>query len=204
MCLLLFPRLISVCLSRETTRWTSQAPCHAGASGGFRRNGLPISEMAARPEPPARACLHRLGSAIPRLWNFGKPKLEWGPEFDPVECPLLALSFVPEDMAEKLHIAFITSEMVPFVKTGGLGDISAALPKALARLGHRVTVVLPRYAAIQFPPREFAGSVHVPRDSNSRSAGVYRASAAPGVDVVFVEHPPFYHPPAPYGYPDHN
>src|SRR5258708_26278829 len=101
-------------------------------------------------------------------------------------------------MAEKLHIAFVTAEMVPFVKTGGFGDISAALPKALARLGHRVTVVLPRYAAIKFPPGEFAGSVHVPVDSNSRSAGFYRASAGPGVDVVFVEHPPFYDRPQPY------
>jgi starch synthase len=114
------------------------------------------------------------------------------------------VSFVLEGMADKLHIAFVTSEMVPYVKTGGLGDISAALPKALARLGHRVTVVLPRYAAIKFPPGEFAGSVHVPVDSNSRSAGFYRASAGPGVDVVFVEHPPFYDRPEAYGNYDDN
>ena len=34
-----------------------------------------------------------------------------------------------------LHVAFITSEMTPFMKTGGLADVSAALPRALARLG---------------------------------------------------------------------
>ena len=49
-------------------------------------------------------------------------------------------------MASPLHIAYCTSEMAPFAKTGGLADVSAALPKALVRLGHKVTVFLPRSA----------------------------------------------------------
>ena len=36
--------------------------------------------------------------------------------------------------------------MVPFSKTGGLGDVAGSLPKALAGRGHRVMVVTPRYA----------------------------------------------------------
>jgi len=39
-------------------------------------------------------------------------------------------------------------EVVPFVKTGGLADVCGALPKALARLGHEVKVILPFYKAI--------------------------------------------------------
>src|SRR3954471_7577552 len=73
-----------------------------------------------------------------------------------------------------LAVAFVTSEMTPFMKTGGLADVSAALPRALVRLGHRVMVFLPRYAAIGFPAGEFAGSVHVPVDAVHRSAGFYR------------------------------
>ena len=42
-------------------------------------------------------------------------------------------------MTDSLHVAYVTPEMVPFMKTGGLADVSAALPKALVRLGHRVT-----------------------------------------------------------------
>ena len=102
-------------------------------------------------------------------------------------------------MADSIHVAFVTSEMAPYVKTGGLADISAALPKALVRLGHRVTVVLPRYAGIPFPPGEFGGSVHVPVDAIARSAGFFRTRTEHGVDVVFVEHPPFYERPAIYG-----
>src|SRR5947209_9200110 len=42
---------------------------------------------------------------------------------------------------EKLDVLFITSEMRPFARTGGLSDVSSALPRALARRGDRVTVV---------------------------------------------------------------
>jgi starch synthase len=99
---------------------------------------------------------------------------------------------------DHLHVAFVVSEMGPFVKTGGLADFSAGLCKALARLGHRVTVVLPRYASIAFPG-QFAGSVHAPVDALPRSAGFHRTTTGDGVEVVFVEHPPFFDRPVPYG-----
>lgn len=102
-------------------------------------------------------------------------------------------------MPSPLHIAFAASEMVPYMKTGGLGDVVGALPKALVRLGHRVTAFLPRYGPIAFPPGQFLGSVHVPVDSVHRSAGFYRVTTADGVDVVFVEHPSFFERPFPYG-----
>src|SRR5512139_2736766 len=94
--------------------------------------------------------------------------------------------------------------MGPYVKSGGLADISASLPNALVGMGHRVTVVLPRYKAIWFPPGEFAGSVHVPVDGAARSAGFYRTRTEAGVDVVFVEYPEFYGRAVPYGEYDDN
>jgi starch synthase len=91
-----------------------------------------------------------------------------------------------------LHIALVSAEVTPFVKTGGLGDIAGALPKALARLGHRVTVILPRYRSIKLPEGEWDGSVHVRVDGLDRVAGFYRARTSPGVDTVFVEYGPFF------------
>ena len=45
-------------------------------------------------------------------------------------------------------VAFIGSECYPFVKTGGLGDVMYALPRALTRLNCDVKVILPRYKCI--------------------------------------------------------
>lgn len=50
--------------------------------------------------------------------------------------------------ARKLKILFVTSEVVPFVKTGGLADVSAALPQTLTEMGHEVRIVVPKYGAI--------------------------------------------------------
>ena len=53
-------------------------------------------------------------------------------------------------MAEnkKTRIAFIGSECYPFIKTGGLGDVMYALPRALTREGCEVRVILPYYRCI--------------------------------------------------------
>jgi starch synthase len=49
---------------------------------------------------------------------------------------------------KKLKILFVTSELFPFVKTGGLADVSAALPQMLTELGHEVRIIVPKYGAI--------------------------------------------------------
>ena len=44
-----------------------------------------------------------------------------------------------------MNILWVTSEAVPYAKTGGLADVSSALPIALAERGHKVSVVMPYY-----------------------------------------------------------
>ena len=98
-----------------------------------------------------------------------------------------------------MRIVYASSEMAPYAKTGGLADVSAALPKALAARGHDVTCFLPRYGTIAFPAGRFIGSVHVPVDGLHRSAGFYELELARGLRVIFVEHPPFFDRPGIYG-----
>jgi len=50
--------------------------------------------------------------------------------------------------AKKFKILYVTSEVVPFIKTGGLADVSSALPQKLMELGHQVRIVVPKYGAI--------------------------------------------------------
>ncbi|WP_312963532.1 glycogen synthase GlgA [Stutzerimonas nitrititolerans] len=62
----------------------------------------------------------------------------------PAERPLLQLRSMQEG---KKKILFVTSELTDLIKTGGLADVSAALPRALAAL-HDVRVLIPGYAQV--------------------------------------------------------
>lgn len=51
-------------------------------------------------------------------------------------------------MAKNLKIVSISSELAPFSKTGGLGDVARSLPKAIKRLGHEVVSITPLYGQV--------------------------------------------------------
>jgi starch synthase len=55
---------------------------------------------------------------------------------------------MPPRAPTSLRILMIASEAYPFSTTGGLADVATALPKALGRLGHAVTLITPRYRGI--------------------------------------------------------
>lgn len=50
--------------------------------------------------------------------------------------------------AQKLRVLFITSEIYPLCKTGGLGDVSASLPTALQNLQTDIKILLPGYPSV--------------------------------------------------------
>ena len=47
-----------------------------------------------------------------------------------------------------MKIAFVSAEVYPFSKVGGLGDVAGALPLELATLGVEIMVITPRYGSI--------------------------------------------------------
>ncbi|NQT29616.1 MAG: glycogen synthase GlgA [Candidatus Saganbacteria bacterium] len=47
-----------------------------------------------------------------------------------------------------MKIFFVSSEVVPFAKTGGLADVAGALPKAIFRIGHDIRIFMPLYKKI--------------------------------------------------------
>ena len=69
---------------------------------------------------------------------------ECAPAEEAVEAP----AFEQVNLSPRRSIAFIGSECYPFVKTGGLGDVMYALPKALVKQNCDVKVILPRYKCI--------------------------------------------------------
>lgn len=51
-------------------------------------------------------------------------------------------------MSKPINILFVSSEVDPFAKTGGLADVSSTLPKAIKELGHEIRIMMPRYRFI--------------------------------------------------------
>jgi starch synthase len=81
--------------------------------------------------------------------------------------------------------------MRPFGKTGGLADVSSALPLALARLGHRVTVVVPKYRGA--PSDGAPGwAADVPFGLHAYPVHFIEQPIADSVTAVLIDAPPLY------------
>jgi starch synthase len=94
-------------------------------------------------------------------------------------------------MTRVLHVA---SEIAPFSKTGGLADVVAALPPALARLGHAQTVVTPLYRGVntaRFGLVRWLRRISVPLGAESVEVGLWEGRPPGGgpTRLFFVEHP---------------
>jgi starch synthase len=102
----------------------------------------------------------------------------------------------------------VASEVAPWAKTGGLGDVVAGLPDALDRLGHRVTAVVPLYRDVLLP-RSTSRSRMIQLGHVTHQVTFHVAEIASRRRVVFVESPPFFNRPGMYGergldYPDND
>ncbi len=51
-------------------------------------------------------------------------------------------------MPKLLKILFVTTDLPPFSKAGGLGDVSRSLPKAISEMGHDARIIMPRHGTI--------------------------------------------------------
>jgi starch synthase len=102
-----------------------------------------------------------------------------------------------------VRIALLSSEAVPFAKTGGLADVAGALPKALVKQSVDARVILPLYqqidrnllkdSVIQDVPVEWRGQIKPTR--------FYESDAA-GAPAYLVEAPEYFDKPSIYGHPN--
>jgi starch synthase len=106
---------------------------------------------------------------------------------------------------EPLRVLYLSAEVVPFAKTGGLADVAGSLPKALKKLGVDVRVGMPRYRHID--PQQFGLKVAlepfpVPLDDQTLEAGWLEGRIGDDVPVYFVENAHFYDREGIYMHPD--
>ncbi len=109
-------------------------------------------------------------------------------------------------MAEPLRILFLSAEVAPFAKTGGLGDVGGSLPKALHALGFDVRVVMPAYRNIEsgYPGvQSMPLRLDVPTGSGVIHAGAFEGKL-PGseVPVYFIAESNLFNRDNIYGYWD--
>lgn len=97
-----------------------------------------------------------------------------------------------------LKICYVTSELTPFAKVGGLADVAAALPRTLHEAGHDVRVFLPLYKIVDYDGRGFSvhESIHdVPVTFGGKTYRFTLVTAEqPGTDLVlhFIHCPALY------------
>lgn len=102
-----------------------------------------------------------------------------------------------------MEIVFIVSEMVPFAKTGGLGDVGGTLPHAIAKLGHSVSVFLPKYKTIsgqKYPFKLVYEPLHIPLGSDVETGKVFSARFNE-INVFLIDEPSFFDRDGIYGTP---
>ena len=103
-----------------------------------------------------------------------------------------------------MNVLFVTSEALPFIKTGGLADVSAALPKALKTLNIETRIILPLYSRIKEAFKDelhFLGEFTVNLSWRNLYCGLFRAEKD-GVTYYFLDNEYYFKRDNLYGYFD--
>lgn len=111
------------------------------------------------------------------------------------------------DKSEKpLKILFVATEVSPFSKTGGLGDVAGSLPKALRQRGVDIRVALPKYGTIQpahLEKARVAAEFTVALDWRAHNVRVHALDAyGDGDSIYFIENDFYFNREWYYGYGD--
>jgi starch synthase len=92
-----------------------------------------------------------------------------------------------------MKILYVTSEVAPFSKTGGLADVASALPSALAGLGHEVRVVTPRYGNVpRTGLRKQEGPLRLKFPYGTELGHLWERDISERHRVWFIEHPGYF------------
>ncbi len=101
-----------------------------------------------------------------------------------------------------LKVWFLSSEVTPFAKTGGLADVTGSLPGVLQRLGVDVSIGLPLYRVVKErgdPLTEVLSGLEVPFGTGTLSCRVWAGETEQGVPVYFFDREDLYDRPNLYG-----
>ena len=105
-------------------------------------------------------------------------------------------------MTDNLKVLFLSSEVMPFAKTGGLADVAGALPSALKRLGVDVRLVMPFYRVIRegaYNTLVILKDIEIPYGEKTLKADISETSLGDEIPVYLVEREDMFDRPNLYG-----
>lgn len=95
-----------------------------------------------------------------------------------------------------MKILFVSSEVAPYSKTGGLADVSGALPPAISTLGHEVRVMTPKYKTLKKEASDSGATITVTLGGLKRSVGLFEGELGiepeESVPVTLLGEPEFF------------
>ncbi|MBW2108272.1 MAG: glycogen synthase GlgA [Deltaproteobacteria bacterium] len=98
-------------------------------------------------------------------------------------------------MEKALKVLFLSPEVTPYAKTGGLADVAGTLPGALRRLGIDVRVALPYYRTVrekEVPTETVLSGLEVPTGGENLTCNVRATRAKDDGIVYFIERDAFF------------
>lgn len=92
------------------------------------------------------------------------------------------------DKGEAMNILFVTPEVFPFARAGGLGDVSHYLPMALAERGHHIWIITPKHRNTEEAGYQLIrqAGISAPLSWKERTADLYSTRLEGGIEVLFV------------------
>lgn len=154
---------------------SSAAAPAAGKAASARKKAATTAEPAsAPPVPEAAAPAPKKRTAAPRT-----------------KAPATVAPTPAPAAQAPLSILVVAAEAAPFAQTGEVGDILGRLPGALGALGHRVTLVLPKYAGCEIPGAA-VDRFTVALGGDTAEAACYEVALGQNARAVLVEHAGFF------------
>jgi starch synthase len=176
--------------SAGSTTWTGQSPSTDGLAFA-----VPLGVLLEEPG-------QRLQMVAQVFDEHGKPVEHVPPSGSITVRPSMEPT---AGVRRPLKILFVSAEVAPFAKVGGLADVAGALPKALRALGHDVRVVMPRYGTIdvdKYGLRKVLAGIPVPLAHQPVPADVLVGQIGDDIPVYLIENQQFFGREGMYGFWD--